>query len=28
LDQTTEKLTIRDCNLGCFQQLGPGPLSF
>jgi heme-degrading monooxygenase HmoA len=27
LDQSTEKLTIRERNLGCFQQLGPGPFS-
>ena len=28
LDKTTGELTTRERNLGCFQQLGPGPLSF
>jgi hypothetical protein len=26
-DRTTENLTIRERNLGCFQQLDPGPVS-
>ncbi len=28
IDKDMEKLTIRERNLGCFQQLDPAPVSF
>jgi heme-degrading monooxygenase HmoA len=28
LDQSTEKLTIRERNLGCFRQHDPGPAAY